>query len=193
MSAYVEDQNVDPAAPQKDLVRGEQSGCSLSEQLISSTSYTLAQQSLTTVPRLFVAGCHCSCLSVRCASIHDAILMHLMYGQTSGRRSAETQHAGCHTAEQMPINTSIDATREDSGLCNQGSHKFMFSPSANGCTDGERQVPMLKAFQGSGFVCICEQQSVGHTHSIAGSLCCRSAGRCSRAGDKETQGCEKDT
>ena len=35
--AHIEDQNVDPAAPQKNLVRGEQSGCSLGEQVISST------------------------------------------------------------------------------------------------------------------------------------------------------------
>ena len=38
MRAHVEDQDVDPAAPNKTLVRGEQSGCSLGEQLISSIS-----------------------------------------------------------------------------------------------------------------------------------------------------------
>ena len=37
MRAHVEDQNIDPAASQRTLVRGEQSGCNLSEQLISNT------------------------------------------------------------------------------------------------------------------------------------------------------------
>ena len=92
MSAHVEDQDVDPAEPEKVLVRGELFGGNLSEQLISCTSCRLAQQSLTKVTRLLVASCHCPCLYVRCVSICDVILMH---GPTSRRKPAETQHAGC--------------------------------------------------------------------------------------------------
>ena len=35
-----------------------------------------------------------------------------MHDPTAGQRSAETQRAGCCTAEQMPINTSTDAAWE---------------------------------------------------------------------------------
>ena len=47
MRAHVEDQDVDPAASQRTLVRGEQSECSLGEQLISSTIESPGQRRAT--------------------------------------------------------------------------------------------------------------------------------------------------